>query len=362
MIYQTIGVRSAVIAISRVAVIIALAILTGCGFLGEDEDEDPYLGIRPPYPQVGQYRVADWGPTNRLLVWHTPKKNDGEWIWDSAGLYSMKIDGSDLIPVALNSEVGGTVFEDAAQWSPDGEWIAFAGGGYIYRVRPDGSELTRLVPYPGMVVPGLSWSPDSQWLVYNAIYMDDWSESGLWIVNVFDPDERRQLRWPENWREQCPHCVREADVRGWSMFMPQWLPDGNTIAYIPGEVHNLIALYDTMTARVDFLFGLNEGRSIHSLDFSREGDHFVFYAHSTNRDPDLPLGIVRRDAGDYRWIRNGGTNPVWSPDKRKIAFLRYDSAMNVHPCRAGMDEVWVTSVDGRKRRQVTHSNRKPLCP
>ena len=35
---------------------------------------------------------------------------------------------------------------NAAQWSRDGEWIAFASDGQIYLVHPDGTDLRRVSP------------------------------------------------------------------------------------------------------------------------------------------------------------------------------------------------------------------------
>ena len=52
-------------------------------------------------------------------------------------------------------------------WSPDGEWIAAAIGRQLYKLRPDGSDLTRLSNHHG----GIShprWSPDSERISYVA--------------------------------------------------------------------------------------------------------------------------------------------------------------------------------------------------
>jgi dipeptidyl aminopeptidase/acylaminoacyl peptidase len=59
-------------------------------------------------------------------------------------------------------------------WSPDGKWIAFAGGlsfdtWNVLRVRPDGSGLEQLTHRTGRVW-DLQWSPDGQWLLFGADY------------------------------------------------------------------------------------------------------------------------------------------------------------------------------------------------
>jgi Tol biopolymer transport system component len=53
-----------------------------------------------------------------------------------------------------------------AQWSPNGEWIVFAGGDHvIYKIRPDGTEQQALTSHPQLSdVP--QWSPDGEWILF----------------------------------------------------------------------------------------------------------------------------------------------------------------------------------------------------
>ena len=56
----------------------------------------------------------------------------------------------------------------APQWSPDGRWIAFVNFGDLYKIRPDGKDLTLLVKeaaYP-------TWSPDGKMIAYAAFRPD----------------------------------------------------------------------------------------------------------------------------------------------------------------------------------------------
>lgn len=52
-------------------------------------------------------------------------------------------------------------------WSPDGEWIAAAIGGQLYKLRPDGRDLTRLNHHQGGIA-NPRWSPDSGRISYVA--------------------------------------------------------------------------------------------------------------------------------------------------------------------------------------------------
>ena len=116
--------------------------------------------------------------------------------WDRSphtGVYVMAADGSDLRRVAAFYEVvlteprNETVFvntdiEAGPTWSPDGQVLAFAVVEFervpdeheaslsdeirhnvLYSVRPDGSNLTRLLDMPeGSTVETLGWSPDGK--------------------------------------------------------------------------------------------------------------------------------------------------------------------------------------------------------
>ncbi len=52
-------------------------------------------------------------------------------------------------------------------WSPDGQWIAAIIGRQLYKLRPDGGDLTRLSNHQGGIT-GPRWSPDSRRISYVA--------------------------------------------------------------------------------------------------------------------------------------------------------------------------------------------------
>jgi Tol biopolymer transport system component len=123
--------------------------------------------------------------TTGLKGWAPSWSPDGTKLVAAAGskpgtppsLYVMDADGSNLRRI---TEAGREA--QYAQWSPSGEWIAFTfvvdGGFDIYKVRPDGSDLTALTDDGGSGTNNWPiWSPDSKQLGFGR-------EGALWAMNA----------------------------------------------------------------------------------------------------------------------------------------------------------------------------------
>jgi serine/threonine protein kinase len=140
--------------------------------------------------------------------------------------------------------------DDAAQdiiprWSPDGAWIAFIsdrGGKYeIWKLRPDGSELSQMTYEPGKDVIAPVWSPDSRRLLYQ-----------IRNVNSFVIDATR------SGTEQQPQVLAGQQPPG---FVPyDWSPDGTYLVgwLPPGPKQRGIVVYSFATQRYDLLTHLGQ--------------------------------------------------------------------------------------------------------
>lgn len=108
-----------------------------------------------PLHLFGETRKFDVSPDGKSMVY--------------TGRVTISDDRRGLWVINLETGEKRRLLEDglSADWSPDGKWIAFDKGWQIFKVRPDGSDLTQLTFKGANLNP--DWSPDSQQLLYNNI-------------------------------------------------------------------------------------------------------------------------------------------------------------------------------------------------
>lgn len=125
-------------------------------------------------------------------------------------LWVADVDGQNRVQVV---QVDGLYCHQPA-WSPDGKWIAFAtdrdGDVEVYKVRWDGSELTRLTDSPGFDCRP-RWSRDGRWILFTS---NRGSNHDLYAMRDSGLDVRRLTSNPA------------LDDHG------DWSPDGKSIAFV----------------------------------------------------------------------------------------------------------------------------------
>ncbi|MFO0426097.1 MAG: hypothetical protein ACK526_05975, partial [Planctomyces sp.] len=101
------------------------------------------LGEEPCYSPDGKHILVST-PSEQLLIADADGKNPTKLV---------QVDG---------------LYCHQPEWSPDGEWVAFSsdrdGNIKIYKIRWDGTELTRLTDAEGIDARP-RWSPDGQWIL-----------------------------------------------------------------------------------------------------------------------------------------------------------------------------------------------------
>ena len=308
---------------------------------------------------------SDGGAPRRLTPRYltAPADSDGGLSWSpdgariafeavrglQAGVWVVRADGSGLRKLAAGSDPA---------WSPSGNLIAFrardgirvaaAGGGTPRRVTrgaedsfpawaPNGSRLAFLrnvesrqtqilytVPARGgalrrhfgggfgLTIPRRpQWSPDGRRIAFTA------------GIGTFDIYVARA-------RGGAPRRLRRGD---W----PAWSPDGRRIAYTLGSALHVMNADGTRSRRV---------RSESGSDFSAgptwspDGRALLFATIRLQRD--LEIAVVNADGrGLRRLTRNTvhDLSPVWSPAKRRIAFVRRGA-------------VWLMNPDGSRQSRL----------
>jgi TolB protein len=194
-------------------------------------------------------------------------------------------------------------------------------GGYagdLWVMNADGSGQQRLAPaHWGR------WSPDGQKIAF---------DGGVYVVNA-----------DESWHQQL------TKGRGWDGVA--WSPDGRSIAFARSQPP-----FDFPGGYWDFYVTNSDGTGqrkvartwarvgargpVDHLSWSPLGDKIAFVSR---RDRNLEISVVKADGtGERRLTRNtvGDWEPSWSPDGRRIAFLR-----NWH--------LYVMNADGTGQRRLT---------
>lgn len=255
-------------------------------------------------------------------------------------------------------------------WSPDGEWLVFVawcdGRADLYRMRPDGSERTRLTGSPGEEHTP-AWSPDGERIAYT--YRADGEDSEIWTVApdgsdahpltedgfsevgpVWSPDGTRLAY--ESRRDgngdifvldlKVGHELRLTSDSA-NDVAPAWSPDGRTIAF-QSDREGLYGIWavDPDGGQVRPLFTPDTHATTPS--WSPDGSELVVAHHGDGRGELYRVRLADETA--TRLTRNERTDyaPKWSPDGRRIAFIvREGEAWNV----------FVMEADGSGERRLT---------
>jgi Tol biopolymer transport system component len=135
-------------------------------------------------------------------------------------LYRIRADGTDLTAL-INFDLNTDRLDITAEYSPDGETIAFAGFfrdgvlSAIYLMNADGSDIRRITP-PEIEAWLPDWSPDGRKIVFStrSLYPPNTINQETWVVNT-NGTELKQVTFPGALHD----------------FFPSWSPDGTSIAF-----------------------------------------------------------------------------------------------------------------------------------
>jgi Tol biopolymer transport system component len=189
-------------------------------------------------------------------------------------------------------------------WSPDGKRIAFvsrrAGNFKIYVMNADGSRERLLTSGPRWVTDSSpSWSPDGRWIGFASSRVKDGNPE----IFKMRPDGSRvtRLTFTDTAGEVSPDDG-----------FPAWSPDGRSIAFSSTRA---TGQHDLWVMRSDGKTPRRITRTPRFDDWgarwSRDGKHIVFWAVALN-SPVNDVYVVNADGSHLRRVTRG-TSPVWRP-------------------------------------------------
>jgi TolB protein len=284
--------------------------------------------------------AAAWSPDSRTL------------IYSMAGSLWRQDVGADMVEQLTT----GPGYDYQPDWSADGRWVAFA------RYDRDAVELwlldlrdgsTRPLTSGGAVNLEPRFSPDGKRLAFVStsykghfhIFAGRFEDGALTDVEQLTPENVSSL--PRYYYSQVDHEIS-----------PVWSRDGSEILFISnrghihgtggfwrmkahpgGEAHEIHYEETTWKARPDFS---PDGKRMVYASYLGQSWHQLWVMPAAGGDA-FPISY-----GDY-----DNTNPRWSPDGSKIAFISN---------RSGNTSLWVQTIPGGAQGEVVARERKYLKP
>jgi Tol biopolymer transport system component len=240
-------------------------------------------------PRANAVIEGAWSPEGQRLVLTWDRGN-------GARLYRLLGPAPDGIPPEPSTGLPlGRGLGERATWAPDGLWIAYASGGDIVRVRPDGTGAENLTTGPSSDTDP-DYAPDGRRIVF----VSDRGGQGdrLWVMDADGGDPRPMA-------ETAPGTSNRA---------PAWSPDGSGIAFTAEEDGVEIVYVGTPEGSEANRIG--EGSE---PDWSADGERIYF-----ERNDSVfwhPAG-----GGQPHFLLADASTPRAAPDGRWLSFVRGSAA------------------------------------
>ena len=280
-----------------------------------ESDQDPYNhhNVYPIWSPDGQQIafVSNRGVANSVYGFR---------------LFIVNVDGTDVQMVAPSVSVECLETWQGARWSPDGNWLAFAGSEPrvegrerygLYTVRLDGSEPTRVGDLNAGYCSPAFWSPDSSRLAYmgpnDVLYGTSFP---FYFIVEIDELAMTQLVATSWFAPAMPPS-------------PAWSPNGDWLTFAGFQRSSSGSLsYTVYVVRPDGsdLRNVTSGHKLTvfgSVVWSPDGEEIWFASGNGGR-----WHAVRPNGSGLREVISGGvTNVVqsaWSPEASLLALLSLD--------------------------------------
>jgi Tol biopolymer transport system component len=294
-----------------------------------------------------------WSPDRRKLVF-AGKVSRSAGPCDRPGyckkdIFVINADGSGLRQLTRNA-----VVDEGPAWSPDGHKIAWAswrdGTGDVFVMNADGSDQQNLTRRPGNQG-GPQWSPDGRAILFTAVPPGQplsptlWPHRGdVYVMNA-DGSGQRNL----------------THTRGSGEIDPSWSPDGQNIVFGRQLSQQFGGGVRIMVMKAD-----GRGKRQVTPKFARSGDRGITGIWSPDGrrialDEDDAIYVVNADGSGLTRLAHNAAFQDWSPDGRKLIFVRRSYPGKSRPAtvaeavRWAASDLWVMNADGSGQRNLTRT-------
>lgn len=258
----------------------------------------------------------------------------------------------------------------APAWSPDGEWIAVAMQGSIWKVAPQ-TGIAYELTYNAAYHSSPDWSPDGNWIIYTADHAHEriqleilnlqtgesrqlTDDAGIYTDPVFSPDGSKVAYVSTNpngyfnlyirpiangqWTGEPIAVSRDNDFGSNRLYFgnfdvhitPAWMPGGEELLLVSnrnvplgsGNVLRVPAVADGIQLAQTVLAEQTLYRT--QPDVSIDGKRFVYASTSGSADQYNNLYVQPTVGGEpYKltFFQHDAFHPRWSPDGEWIAFI-----------------------------------------
>jgi len=320
---------------------------------------------------VNRVRNHQLSPDGRRIafIWDREDQSD-VYVVDAAGGWPARVSTDRALVAYWDDEV--------PQWSPDGQWLAFAIDGHVHVVSADGGIPHNISDFgPGASSP--AWMPDSRQLIVTVTRHDKdqlvlTDRDGGWPRALADvpgdaweaqpsPDGRLiafthrpfdDLNRLDVWLVEVESGhVRELTgshrEKNWNA---RWSPDGSQLAFLSQRGGaNDVWLTRPDTGEVHRLTNL--GADVADIAWSPDGRRL---SGTVNRNGAFDLALIDASSGDVTTLRTGKgyhSRPNWSPDGTFLT-VEYEDA--IRP-----PDLYRVDVPSGRTTQLTFSNPPALA-
>jgi len=199
---------------------------------------------------------------------------------------------------------------EAPNWSPDGKWLLYNGGGALYRIAVSGGAPERIGTGDIRLNNDHGISPDGRLVAISGSAGRGGSQ--IFVVPITGG---------------VPRLVVSARPSYWH----GWSPDGKTLVYCAERNGNYdvysIPVEGGEERRLTTAEGLDDGP-----EYSPDGKWIYF---NSERSGLMQIWRMRPDGTEQELVSRGAPSADWfahpSPDGRWIVYLAYDKAVKGHP-------------------------------